>query len=69
MAQRLRCVPLSNVWHSTTACSRWPLIDYWSRAHLPASAALCDECSSLDDATTSRSPGAVDVATAPAGTG
>ncbi|MDQ1521844.1 MAG: hypothetical protein QOI55_2917 [Actinomycetota bacterium] len=47
MAERLRCVPLTSVWHSTQKCTRWPLMDYWSHAHMPVGGELCDECASL----------------------
>jgi hypothetical protein len=47
MTERLRCVPHTNVWHSTVQCSRWPLISYWSHSRLPVGGVLCDECASL----------------------
>jgi hypothetical protein len=47
MAERYRCEPGANVWHSSRDCPRWPLVEYWSHRHLPASAGRCKACASL----------------------
>jgi hypothetical protein len=47
MTERYHCVPGSNMWHSTSRCSLWPRLDYWSRAKLPVGGELCGECGQL----------------------
>jgi hypothetical protein len=44
MAERYRSEPGSNIWHSSSQCSRWPLMEYWSHGSLPRAGALCTEC-------------------------
>jgi hypothetical protein len=44
MAERYRSKPGSNIWHSASECSRWPLMEYWSHGSLPRGGALCTEC-------------------------
>ncbi|HZR15394.1 MAG TPA: hypothetical protein VFC33_19315 [Acidimicrobiia bacterium] len=47
MKERWHCKPGGNVWHSTSRCSQWPRLDYWSRNRMPAGGELCAECAEL----------------------
>lgn len=47
MNERWRCKPGENVWHSTSRCSQWPLLDYWSHGREPLGGELCAECARL----------------------
>jgi hypothetical protein len=58
MKERCHCKPGENVWHTTSRCSRWPRLDYWSRSRVPAGGELCAECAGLQetDVLASRGP-------------
>jgi hypothetical protein len=49
MAERCRSKPGTNVWHSTSRCSQWPLMEYWSHARTPVRGVRCSECVALED--------------------
>jgi hypothetical protein len=56
MNERWRCAPGENVWHSTSRCSQWPLLDYWSHSRKPLTGERCAECAALDDSSTTAVP-------------